>query len=103
MAMLNCLWIGALTGLVASRLIRGRAGLASATSSVAVGVLGALLGGLADSWLAAETRHIPQSGILAASVGAGALLVLWAGAQRVMLGSSAGESTKSSASATSRR
>jgi uncharacterized membrane protein YeaQ/YmgE (transglycosylase-associated protein family) len=81
MVMWNCLWVGALAGLVASRLIRSRAGLAPLASSVAVGVLGALLGGLAGK-LAGD---LPHRDLVAAGVGATLVLVAWAYAQRVFL------------------
>jgi uncharacterized membrane protein YeaQ/YmgE (transglycosylase-associated protein family) len=85
MAILHCLWIGGLAGLVASRLIRGRAGVVPVASSVAVGVLGALLGALVEPWIAAGTSHWQASEMIAAAIGAAAILGAWAIAQRVIL------------------
>jgi uncharacterized membrane protein YeaQ/YmgE (transglycosylase-associated protein family) len=90
MAILHCLWIGGLAGLVASRLIRGRLGVVPVASSVAVGVLGALLGALVEPWIAGPWivggASSWQTGeLLAAAVGAAATLGAWAFAQRTFL------------------
>ena len=89
MVMWNCLWVGALAGLVASRLIRYRSRMAPIASSVAVGVLGALLGGLAGR-LAGD---LPHGDLVAAGVGAALALAAWAYAQRLFLESPATEKT----------
>jgi uncharacterized membrane protein YeaQ/YmgE (transglycosylase-associated protein family) len=83
MLILNCLWVGALAGLVGSRLIRRGRSYVAATSSIAVGVLGALVGGV--SRLSAGVVHgeLPHGDILAAGVGAATALILWAIAQRL--------------------
>lgn len=78
MMILHCLWIGAVAGLAASRLIRSRSGLAPVASSIAVGMLGALLGGLVDSWLGPRAESLPHSDLLAATTGAVLTLVAWA-------------------------
>jgi uncharacterized membrane protein YeaQ/YmgE (transglycosylase-associated protein family) len=85
MAILHCLWIGGLAGLVASRLIRGRSGVVPVASSVAVGVLGALLGALVQPWIAEGTSSWQAGEMIAAAVGAAATLGAWAIAQRVFL------------------
>jgi uncharacterized membrane protein YeaQ/YmgE (transglycosylase-associated protein family) len=87
MVMWNCLWVGTLAGLVASRLIRYRSRLAPLASSVAVGVLGALLGGLAGK-LAGD---LPHRDLVAAGVGAALMLAAWAYAQRLFLESPAAD------------
>lgn len=83
MLIVNCLWVGALAGLVGSRLIRKGRSYVNPTSSVAVGVLGALVGGA--SRLTADVVHseLPHGDILAAGTGAAAALVAWAIAQRL--------------------
>jgi uncharacterized membrane protein YeaQ/YmgE (transglycosylase-associated protein family) len=84
MAIIHCLWIGLLAGLTASRLIRGRANVAPIASCVAVGVLGALLGGLADSWMGTRARNLPQPELIWPALGATAALITWAVAQRTI-------------------
>ncbi len=91
MVFLHCLWVGTLAGLVASRLIRGRARWATLTSSVAVGVLGALLGGLANSWIGAGASSLPHSDLAAAAIGAATALLAWSTAQRMLLHPPTGE------------
>jgi uncharacterized membrane protein YeaQ/YmgE (transglycosylase-associated protein family) len=85
MAILHCLWIGGLAGLVASRLIRGRSGVVPVASSVAVGVLGALLGALVQPWIADGASAWQTGEMMAAAVGAAATLGAWAVAQRTFL------------------
>ena len=82
MAILNCLWVGVLAGLVGSRLIRTRLGYASLASTMAVGVLGGLVGGLAA--LGTPSREIPHDDIVAAGMGAAIALALWSAAQRLV-------------------
>jgi len=82
MAILNCLWVGVLSGLVGSRLIRTRIGYAPAASTVAVGVMGALVGGLVA--LGTPSGEIPHGDILAAGMGAIVALVLWSTARRLL-------------------
>jgi uncharacterized membrane protein YeaQ/YmgE (transglycosylase-associated protein family) len=83
MLIFNCLWVGALAGLVGSRLIRRGRSFVPPTSSVAVGVLGALVGGV--SRLSGPVVHsdLPHGDILAAGAGAATALALWAIAQRI--------------------
>ena len=83
MAILNCLWIGALAGLVAARLIRERGGIVKAASSVAVGVLGALVGGAVDAWTGSSAG--PNADLFAAAAGALLALILWVVVFRVVL------------------
>jgi hypothetical protein len=80
MVILNCLWVGALAGLVGSRLIRFGQGFAPVPGSVAVGVLGGLIGGLAGIRLGAHA--VPYIDIVAAAIAAATALVLWSVAQR---------------------
>jgi hypothetical protein len=82
MVLVNCLWVGVLAGLVGSRLIRRRNGFVSPTSSIAVGVLGGLVGLVADGWLAHGATRLPNGDILAAGAGATFALGAWAVAQR---------------------
>lgn len=84
MAIIHCLWIGFLAGLVAARLVRWRAPLTAATSTVAVGVLGALLGGLADSWLGTQSGSVPYPQLVWPAIGACLALVAWTLAQRTV-------------------
>ena len=78
MVILNCLWVGALAGLVGSRLIRIGQQFAPVGSSVAVGVLGALVGGLADARFGGAARAMPHAGIVAAGIAAAVALMAWA-------------------------
>ncbi len=75
MLMWNCLWIGALAGAVASRLVRGEGGGLPLGGSVAVGVLGSLVGGLAGSRVAA----FPHVDLALAGLGAAIALAAWSG------------------------
>ena len=93
MAIIHCLWIGLLSGLIASKLIRGRAAKAQLGSTVAVGALGALLGGLADSWLVGVADGVPHGELLWPAVGAALALVAWAVAQRSVLAAEPGDKT----------
>jgi uncharacterized membrane protein YeaQ/YmgE (transglycosylase-associated protein family) len=78
MVILNCVWVGALAGLVASRLIRVGQQFAPVGSSVAVGVLSALVGGLADARFGGAARSMPHADIVAAGIAAAVGLMLWA-------------------------
>jgi uncharacterized membrane protein YeaQ/YmgE (transglycosylase-associated protein family) len=82
MAIIHCLWIGLLSGLIASTLVRGRAGKTPIASTVAVGALGALLGGLANSWLTGTTGGMPFGALAWPAVGAVVALIAWVAAQR---------------------
>jgi uncharacterized membrane protein YeaQ/YmgE (transglycosylase-associated protein family) len=73
MLLWNCLWIGALAGAVASRLMRGPGGRAPLGGCVAVGVLGALLGGLAGS----RVDAFPHAELAVAGGGAAVVLAAW--------------------------
>ncbi|BBO36547.1 hypothetical protein [Lacipirellula parvula] len=81
MAILNCLWVGVLAGLVGSRLIRTNDGYVSAGSSVAVGLVGGLIGLLSRS----RYGDLPHVDILSAGIGAAVALIAWAFVQRVCL------------------
>jgi uncharacterized membrane protein YeaQ/YmgE (transglycosylase-associated protein family) len=83
MAIIHCLWIGALAGLVASRGIR--LALAPVVSTMAVGVFGALLGGLAESWSGASAESLPLSTLVLPALGATLALVGWAAARHTVL------------------
>lgn len=85
MVILNCLWIGALAGLVASRISRRRDRPGVVTSSIAVGSLGALLGGLAVTWVGDQAAELPQVDLMAAAIGAGVALIAWSRMQRLVL------------------
>jgi uncharacterized membrane protein YeaQ/YmgE (transglycosylase-associated protein family) len=82
MTLVNCLWVGVLAGLVGSRLIRGRHGFVSPGSSIAVGLLGGLIGLVADGWLEHGATRLPNGDILAAGAGAALALFVWGVAQR---------------------
>jgi uncharacterized membrane protein YeaQ/YmgE (transglycosylase-associated protein family) len=82
MVLVNCLWVGVLAGMVGSRLIRGRSGFVSPSSSVAVGLLGGVVGLVADGWLGHGAARLPNGDILAAGAGATLALGVWAVAQR---------------------
>ncbi|HEX6962929.1 MAG TPA: hypothetical protein VF175_13750 [Lacipirellula sp.] len=79
---MNCLWVGVLAGMVGSRLIRGRQGFVSPTSSIAVALLGGLIGLVADGWLGHGAARLPHGDILAAGAGATLALCAWGVAQR---------------------
>ena len=85
MVFVNCLWVGALAGLVGSRLIRRGAGFVSPGSSVATGILGALLGLVADGLLGHGASRLLHGDIVTAGAGATLTLVAWSAAQRVSL------------------
>jgi uncharacterized membrane protein YeaQ/YmgE (transglycosylase-associated protein family) len=85
MVFINCLWVGALAGLVGSRLIRAGRGYVPVATSTAVGVLGALVGGLAGLSLRTTAGSLPHQDILAAGGGASLALILWAIAYRLFL------------------
>ena len=103
MTIFHCLWIGGLAGLVASRLIRGRDGVAPVASSVAVGILGALLGALAEPWLTQGDGRWPSADLIAAAVGASLTLIAWSLAQRMFLASPAAEKSTDHSSGAVRR
>lgn len=88
MAILNCLWIGGLAGLVASRFIRHRSGVAPVASSMAVGVLGAMFGNLAEGVLGS----LPYAEFLAEACGAVGMLAAWALAHRLLPAAASSES-----------
>jgi uncharacterized membrane protein YeaQ/YmgE (transglycosylase-associated protein family) len=83
MVLFNCLWVGVLAGMVGSRLIRGRRGFVAASSSVAVGLIGSLVGLVADGRLAQGATRLPHGDILSAGAGATVALCAWGIAQRV--------------------
>ena len=87
MLLVNSLWVGVLAGLVGSRLIRLGSGFVSPSSSLAVGILGGLFGGLTKARLA-PPAELPHGDILAAGAGAALALVVWATAQRWFLSNS---------------
>ena len=83
MAILNCLWVGVLAGLVGSRLIRTGDGYVTPGSSVAVGIVGGLIGLMSRSRLGYVLGELPHVDILSAGIGAAAALVAWAVTQRL--------------------
>jgi uncharacterized membrane protein YeaQ/YmgE (transglycosylase-associated protein family) len=83
MAIVNCLWIGALAGLVAAR-IRFRGGLPTVASCVAVGVLGALVGGVMRGWIGSGAELLPGGELPFAAGGAVAALSCWLLARRAL-------------------
>jgi uncharacterized membrane protein YeaQ/YmgE (transglycosylase-associated protein family) len=83
MAILNCLWVGVLAGLVGSRLIRTGDGYATAGSSVAVGIVGGLIGLMSRSRLGYVLGELPHIDILSAGIGAAAALAAWGVTQRI--------------------
>jgi uncharacterized membrane protein YeaQ/YmgE (transglycosylase-associated protein family) len=85
MVIIHCLWIGALVGLVASRAIRAGVGSAPLVSTMAVGVFGALLGSLAQSWEAIRTASLPFATLVVPALGAALALAAWALAHRTVL------------------
>jgi len=85
MAIIHCLWIGALAGLVASRGVRNGVSLAPRVSTMAIGVFGALLGGLAQSWDDAWIATLPYGTLAWPALGAVLALLAWALAHRTVL------------------
>jgi uncharacterized membrane protein YeaQ/YmgE (transglycosylase-associated protein family) len=85
MAILNCLWVGVLAGLVGSRLIRTSGGYATAGSSVAVALVGGAIGLMSRSRLGYVPGELPHIDILSAGIGAAVALIAWAVMQRVCL------------------
>lgn len=85
MILVNCLWVGVLSGLVESRLFHRASAHGSTGSSIAVGVLGGLLGGLSRGRLLAGVGELPHADILAAGIGAAIALTVWVAAQRLCL------------------
>lgn len=83
MAVLNCLWVGVLAGLVGSRLIRTDEGYAAPGSSVTVGLVGGLIGLTSRSRFSAMPGELPHIDILSAGIGAAVALVTWAVTQRL--------------------
>jgi uncharacterized membrane protein YeaQ/YmgE (transglycosylase-associated protein family) len=88
MVLVNCLWVGVLAGMVGSRLIRGRNGFVSPGSSIAVALLGGLVGLAADGWLGHGAARLPHGDILAAGAGATLALCAWGIAQRLYVNDS---------------
>ena len=84
MVLVNCLWVGLLAGMVGSRLIRGRRGFVSTTSSIAVALLGALIGLVVEGRFEQGAR-LPHGDIISAGVGAAIALCVWAIAHRCFL------------------
>jgi len=83
MTILNCLWVGVLAGLVGSRLIRTSHGYATPGSSVAVGIVGGLIGLMSRSRLGYVPGELPHVDIVAAGIGAVVALVAWGVTQRI--------------------
>ena len=83
MAILNCLWVGVLAGLVGSRLIRTNDGYVSAASSIAVGVVGGLIGLLSRSRFGGLHVDLPHLDIVSAGIGATVALIAWGITQRM--------------------
>ncbi len=83
MTILNCLWVGVLAGLVGSRLIRTSDGYATPGSSVAVGIVGGLIGLMSRSRLGYMPGELPHVDIVAAGIGAVVALVAWGVTQRI--------------------
>lgn len=83
MVILNCLWVGALAGLVGSRLVRTSDGYATTGSSVAVGVLGGLVGMILTLRLGYARGELPHVDIVAAGIGATVTLLAWGVTQRL--------------------
>jgi hypothetical protein len=90
MVLVNCLWVGVLAGMVGSRLIRSRRGFVSPASSIAVALLGGLVGLAADGWLGHGATRLPNGDILAAGTGATLALCAWGAAQRFCVHDSRG-------------
>lgn len=82
MAILNCLWVGVLAGLVGSRLIRTGDGYVAPGSSVAVALVGGLIGLMSRSRLGLAPGELPHVDIVSAGIGATAALVAWGATQR---------------------
>lgn len=85
MIFVNCLWVGVLAGLVGSRVLRADVNSPSTGSTIAVGVLGSLFGGLSQVRLLSGLGELPHVDIVAAGLGAATALALWAAAQRYCL------------------
>jgi uncharacterized membrane protein YeaQ/YmgE (transglycosylase-associated protein family) len=83
MAILNCLWVGVLAGLVGSRLIRTSHGFATPGSSVAVGLVGGLMGLMSRSRFGAIQGELPHVDIISAGLGAAVALAAWGVTQRL--------------------
>lgn len=83
MVILNCLWVGALAGLVGSRLVRTSAGYAPTASCIAVGILGGLVGLLLTSRFGYVRGELPHVDIVAAGIGATVTLMAWGVTQRL--------------------
>jgi hypothetical protein len=60
-------------------------------------MLGALLGGLADSWAGTRVDNIPLSELVLPALGAAAALIPWAAAQRTLLAPQVTEKSKDAA------
>ena len=83
MAILNCLWVGVLAGLVGSRLIRTSDGYATPGSSVTVGIVGGLIGLMSRSRFGYVPGELPHVDIVSAGIGAAVALVAWGVTQRI--------------------
>ena len=85
MAILSSIVIGTVAGGLAT-LVRRSVNF-YLTSSMAVGILGALLGAAANFWLGAGGgRGLSLSGTVASGIGAVVMLFLWIVAQRLFFG-----------------
>lgn len=85
MAFVICIIVGTLAGGIAAWACRS-ADIHAATS-IAVGILGALLGLASDFWVATgEPAQLPFSEVLAGGAGAVVVLLLWILAQRLLQG-----------------
>jgi len=86
MEILGSIAVGAVFGGLATLACRSKS--FSMSTSMAVGILGGLLGLAADFWLGTGAlRHLAFSATLASSVGAALTLFLWIVAQRLFFGS----------------
>jgi hypothetical protein len=66
-------------------LIRRGAGFVRPGSSIAVGILGALIGLVADAWLGRGASRLVHGDIISAGAGATLTLLAWSVAQRYCL------------------
>jgi uncharacterized membrane protein YeaQ/YmgE (transglycosylase-associated protein family) len=76
MEFVNCLWIGVLAGLIASRLRLG-GNYITAASCIAVGVLGALMGSVARGWIGPAALDLLSGELPFAVAGAATALAAW--------------------------
>jgi uncharacterized membrane protein YeaQ/YmgE (transglycosylase-associated protein family) len=94
MAIIHCLWIGALAGVLASRGVRSGVASAPLVSTIAVAIFGALLGGLVQSWNAISMASLPLATLVVPALGAVLALFAWALAHRTVLGPRANSRSK---------